>query len=64
MASVSGDKDFIVSDMAHGLHLVKGMSFFISFNTNGRVQKKDTGEPRPITDMSRPFNNSVNDYIP
>ena len=30
MASVSGDKDFIVSDIAHGFHLIKDMSFFIS----------------------------------
>ena len=32
-------------------------------NAIGSVTKKDTGEPRPITDMSRPVNNSVNDYI-
>ena len=32
-------------------------------NAIGSVTKKDTGEPRPITDMSRPLNNSVNDYI-
>ena len=32
-------------------------------NAIGSVQKKDTGEPGPITNMSRPFNNSVNDHI-
>ena len=32
-------------------------------NAIGSVKKKDTGEPRPITGMSRPFNNSVNDFI-
>ena len=47
----------------------------LRFNANGSVRKKDTGEPRPFTDMSRPINpltaewalrvlNSVNDYIP
>ena len=32
-------------------------------NAIGCVIKKDSGDPRPITDMSRPLNNSVNDYI-
>ena len=32
-------------------------------NAIGSVKKKETGKPRPITDMSRPFNDSVNDYI-
>jgi len=32
-------------------------------NAIGGVKKKDTGEPRPITDMSRSFNNSLDDFI-
>ena len=103
MASDPGDKDFILSGIAHGFHLVNDISSVSSadcanylsaenpavkpaldrlfqdelrshriqavpykplrVNAIGSVQKKDTGEPRPITDMSRPFNDSVNDHI-
>ena len=103
MASDPGDKDFILSGIAHGFHLVNDLSSISStdcrnylcaenpavkpaldrlfqaelrshriqafpykplrVNAIGSVQKKDTGEPRPITDMSRPFNNSVIDHI-
>lgn len=103
LASDPVDKDFFLSGIAHGFHLVNDISSISSadctnylsaenpavkpaldrlfqaelrshriqavaykplrVNAIGSVQKKDTGEPRPITDMSRPFNNSVNDHI-
>ena len=103
MDSDPGDKDFILSGIAHGFHLVNDLSTVSSadcknyrsaenpdvkpaldklfhdelcshrihevphkplrVNAIGCVIKKDSGDPRPITDMSRPLNNSVNDYI-
>ena len=29
----------------------------------GRVPKKDSGKPRPITDCSRPYGSALNDHI-
>ena len=29
----------------------------------GRVAKKDSGKPRPVTDCSRPYGSSLNDHI-
>ena len=29
----------------------------------GRVPKKDSGKPRPITDCSRPYGSTLNDHI-
>ena len=95
MVSDPGDKDFILSGIAHGFHLVNNLSSISSadctnylsaenpavkpaldrlfqaelrshriqavpykpfrVNAIGSVQKKDTGEPRPITHLSRPF---------
>ena len=46
MASVSGDKDFIVSDIAHGFHLVKDMSFLSADFTNyGRAENPAVNLP-------------------
>ena len=104
MDSDPGDKDFTLSGIAHGFHLVNDLSTVSSadcknyrsaenpdvkpaldklfhdelcshriqevphkplrVNAIGCVIKKDSGDPRPITDMSRPLNNSVNDHIP